>query len=194
MQTVFLLCIGLGGLVLLSQVVLGLFGLDTDVPELDLPDVDAPAGDLGGSEAVAGLDLLSVRSVSAAVAVYGAAGLWLDGFLVLPLAAVLAVGPALLAAVGVAWLTWLMLRAESSGSLRLDGAVGATGTVYLAVPAGGDGTGLVQFPLQGRTVELKARTRGAEALPPGAEILVVSVDPESETVDVVSTTTIEGLP
>ena len=190
MQTLFLLSVALGGLVLVAQVVFDLLGFHADVPELDVPDTDG----VGSSGLDAGLDLFSVRSISAALAVFGAAGLWLDSFLPSILAAPLALVPGLGAAVLTAWLTRLMLRAESSGSLRLDGAVGATGTVYLAVPAGGDGTGLVQFPLQGRTVELKARTRGAEALPPGAEILVVSVDPESETVDVVSTTTIEGLP
>ena len=190
MQTVFLLSLGLGALVLIAQVVFDLLGFHAEMPELDIPDTEG----IGGSGLDAGLDLFSVRSVSAALAVFGASGLWLDSFLPTLLAAPLATLPAFVAAAVTAWLTRLMLGAESSGSLRLEVAVGATGSVYLAVPADGAGTGLVHFALQGRTVELKARTRGGAALPPGAEILVISVDPESETVDVVSTTTIEGLP
>lgn len=193
MNTVFLVCLGLGGLVLLVQVALGFVGLDADAPDFDVPDVDAPDVDAGGSGASAGLDLLSVRSIAAMLAIFGAVGLWLDGFLYGPLAAVLAVPPAVAAGAATAWLTRLMLRAESSGSLRLQGAVGSTATVYIPVPPGGTGTGVVQFPLQGRTIELRARTTDDAALPSGSKVLVISVDADSETVEVVPTTSIEGL-
>jgi len=193
MQTLFLFCLAIGGLVLVLQVALGMFGFDADTPELDLPDADLPDADVGASSPSLALELLSVRSISAALAVFGAVGLWLDGFMVAPLAAVLALGPALAAAVLSAWLQRLMLRAESSGSLRLDGAVGALGTVYVPVPGGNSGTGVVQFPLQGRTIELRARTLDDDPLPAGARVLVISVDPETETIEVVSTTSIEGL-
>jgi hypothetical protein len=194
MQTVFLLCLAIGGLVLVLQVALGMFGIDADTPELDVPDVDVPDADVGGSTPSMALELLSVRSVSAALAVFGAVGLWLDGFLIAPLAALLALGPAFAAAVLSAWLQRLMLRAESSGSLRLEGAVGALGTVYVPVPGANTGTGVVQFPLQGRIIELRARTADDAALPSGAKVLVISVDPDTETIEVVSTTSIEGLP
>lgn len=188
MQTVFLLCIGVGGVVLLAQVVLDMVGAGLDVPELDLPDPD-----LGGSDLSTGLELLSVRSLAAGMAVFGAFGLWLDGFLFGPIAAGLALLPGFGAVAATAWLTRFMLRAESSGSLRLEDAVGALGTVYLPVPGAASGTGLVQFPLQGRTVELRARTPEEAALPSGAKVLVISVDTENETVEVVSTSNIEGL-
>jgi hypothetical protein len=86
-----------------------------------------------------------------------------------------------------------MFRAESSGNLRLESAGGQLGTVYLPVPGANTGTGLVQFTLQGRTVELRAYTREPDALATGSAVLVISVDPETETAEVISTTNIEGL-
>jgi flotillin len=59
-------------------------------------------------------------------------GLWLQTLVPGWLAAAVATVPAFGAAALTAWLMRLMLRAESSGSLRLAGAVGATGIVYAA--------------------------------------------------------------
>jgi hypothetical protein len=188
MSSFFLVCLVLGGAVLALQIVAGFFGLGGD------HDLHFGHHDLGGSDVGEGLQLLSVRSLAAALAVYGASGLWLATFLP-PWAAVLgAAVPGFLAALATAYLMRSLVRMESDGSLRLEEAVGATGQVYLTVPGDSTGTGLVQFPLQGRSVELKAVTREKEALKTGASVLVISVDPESETVEVVSTSSIEGLP
>jgi hypothetical protein len=183
MYTVFVFCMGIGGLVLLAQIVLSLAGLAGDVPDV----VDDVAGASGG------LNLLSVRTLAAGTVMFGAAGLVLSGTLPVWVATPLAMLPGFAAAWLTAYLTRLMFRAESSGSLRLDDAAGQLGTVYLPVPAAHSGTGLVQFTLQGRTVELRAYTRGPDALATGSAVLVVSVDTETETAEVISTTQIEGL-
>jgi hypothetical protein len=183
MNTVFVFCMAVGGLVLVGQIALTLFGLSGDAPDI-VDDVDAADG---------GLNLLSVRALAAGALVFGAAGLTLAGTLPTVAAAVVALLPAFAAAAGTAYLTRLMYRAETRGNLKLEGAVGQLGTVYLKVPAGNDGTGIVQFALQGRTVELKAYTREGETLPTGASVLVISVDAETETAEVISTTNIEGL-
>lgn len=193
MQTVFLFCAGIGALVLVVQIVLTMVGFDGDTPDLDLADVGGAGGIDGGSGMDAGLDLLSVRSLAAAVAVFGASGLWLDGFMPSWLAAAVAAVPAFAAAVLTSWLTRLMLKAESSGTLVLDGAVGATGTVYLPVPAAEGGTGIVQVMLQGRTVELRATTREKEPLTSGESVFVVSVDAAREILEVVPTRTVEEI-
>ncbi|HSJ26197.1 MAG TPA: hypothetical protein VK929_16075 [Longimicrobiales bacterium] len=186
MESVFVWCMGLGAVVLAGQIVLTLVGFGEGGPDL-VDDVDGASG---------ALNLLSVRSLSAGAVVFGAAGLLLLGRLPGALAwsaGLLALGPAVGAAWITAYLTRLMHRAETSGNLRLDGAVGQIGTVYLRVPPAGEGTGIVQFTLQGRTVELSARTNDAEALATGANVLVISVDPEDGTADVIATTNIEGL-
>ena len=209
MHSVFLFSLLIGGAVLALQIILSLVGFDTDVADLDLdldldleaPDaadvtgaVAAPEGDLGGSDAAAGLDLLGIRSISAGLATFGAAGLLLEPLLFSWLAAILAVIPAGLAMVGTAYLTLLMLRLESDGSIQLENAVGTVGTVYLTVPleqTGAESSGLVHLTVQGRTIEVRAITRGGVALPTGSSVVVVAA--EGDTVEVVSTPVIEGV-
>jgi hypothetical protein len=186
METFFLVCVALGGAVLVIQVVLSLLGMVAHLPDA-IDDV------AHGGGALHALDLLSVRAVSAAAVVFGATGMGLSQLLPPVLAAVSAAPLGLFAAVVTAYVTRLMLRLESDGSLRLDGAVGQQGTVYLPVPGAGAGTGLVQFPLQGRTVELRAFTRDPGGLPTGSSVFVISVDLENETVEVVSTSSVEGI-
>lgn len=187
METLFLLGVILGGLVLVAQVGLSLLGMVAHLPDT-IDDVSTGGG------ALHALDLLSVRAVAAAAVVFGAAGMGLSGFMPAVLAAVLAL-PLSIAAAGVtAYITRLMMRAESDGSLRLDGAVGQQGTVYLPIPGAGTGSGVVQFALQGRTVELRAITREPGGLPTGSPVFVVSVDLDNETVEVVSTSSVEGIP
>jgi hypothetical protein len=180
MDTVFVFCMAVGGLVLVGQIVLGLVGMGGDVVD----DVASAGG---------ALNLLSVRALAAGAVVFGATGATLSAMLPAWLAAPIAVIPGLAAAAGTAYLTRLMFRAETRGNLRLDSAVGQIGTVYLTVPGSNAGTGIVQFALQGRTVELSAYTREDDTLATGSAVLVISVDTENETAEVISTTNIEGL-
>ncbi len=187
MHTMFTIALLTGGIILAIQVLLSLVGIDRSFTDADFDVSD------GHSPALSGAELLSVRSLAAAAALFGATGLALDRYM----PAVVAALPALLAGFGGAvlnaYLTRFMLRAQSDGSLRLANAVGATGRVYLPVPAAEAGSGIVQFELQGRTVELRAVTREGADLPTGAAVLVVAVDPAGETVEVVSTSSIEAL-
>jgi hypothetical protein len=63
---------------------------------------------------------------------------------------------------------------KSDGAVRIKGAVGRTGTVYLRVPANKSGPGKVTLNLQNRTVELEAFTATNE-LPTGTSVRVVAV-------------------
>lgn len=184
MNAVFLTCLLIGALVLVAQVVLSLIGFDTD---LDVADVDA-----GGSEIGHGLELLSVRALAAAAVVFGAVGLWLNTIVPAPLAAGLALVPAFAAAWVSAWATRQMTRFESSGTLRLQNAVGQNARVTLGIRKGAE-FGLVQVPIQGRTVELRAVAREAQDIPEGATVIVVAVDAEGQTVEVVPTSIIEEI-
>ena len=65
-----------------------------------------------------------------------------------------------------------------------DRALGAQARVYLAVPAEKSGTGTVTVPIQGRTMQFKAITRGRE-IKTGALCKVVSVA-SSDTLEVES--------
>jgi len=172
MTTFFLVCAALGGGVLVVQLLLGLLGV-VDAGG----DMDASGGHDGGHGHIAseGLDLMSVRALSAGVAFFGLGGL--TG-LATPLGLVAAIPLALIAgtaamfgtAVAMRW----MLGFDDDGTVSIHGAVGATGTVYLTIPGERKGSGKVMLTLQNRIVEYQAVTSDA-LLPTGAPIMVVEV-------------------
>ena len=170
MQTFFLTCAILGGGILIVQLVLGMLGIvDDGLDGHDEVHVDQHQG------ATAGLNLLSVRALSAGLGFFGIGGM-----------AGLATGLGLLAAIpfgivlglagmiGTAMITRWMLTLEDDGTVSIHGAVGTTGTVYLSIPGERKGAGKVLLTLQNRTVEYQAVTP-QEALPTGASVLVVDV-------------------
>jgi uncharacterized membrane protein len=173
MQTFFLTCAILGGAILVAQLALGLLGI--------MGDADHDGHHDSTSE---GLNLLSVRALSAGAGFFGIGGMiGLSTGLGLLAAAPLGVAFGLAAMVGTALLTRWMLRMEADGSVSIHGSVGSTGTVYLTIPAERQGVGKVLLTLQNRTVEYQAVT-SRDALPTGASILVVDVV-GPDTVDVV---------
>lgn len=166
MHTFFLVCALLGGAVLALQLALGLLGFDHGAL-----DLDAPGGDVGE-----GLQLFSVRSVSAGLAFFGFGGMALLAlgaplWLALTLAVCIGTG----AAVGVAVLMRSILALESDGTVHVERSLGQPGTVYLRIPGERAGAGKVLLTLQGRTVEYQAVTAAADELPTGAAVVVVDV-------------------
>lgn len=164
MNTFFLVCTLLGGVVLLVQLAFGALGLGHH-------DADFSHEGIHG-----GLDLLSVRALSAGVAMFGLGGLigtatpfGVVGGLVL--GSIMGLGTA----AGVAYMMRSMLRLESDGTLVMENAIGATATVYLTIPAGRQGAGKVHVTVQGRSVEVAAVTAHDRSLPTGASVVVIDV-------------------
>jgi hypothetical protein len=200
MSSFFTVCAVLGGGILILQFLLGLFGLGGghDVGHLgaghaglDANASGAHGGELGEHEepAEAGLNLLSVRALTAGLAFFGLAGLatvsagW-PAILALPAAAVAGFLAMLFVAVTMRWL----LRLESDGSPRIANAIGAEATVYIPIPAHASAPGKVMFALQGRTVEYDAVTTGS-SLPTGASVIIVDVR-DDNVLEVVETPTL----
>jgi hypothetical protein len=157
----YIACAALGGVVLVIQLLLGVVGGDVDAGH------DVHGGHLGE-----GLDLISVRSLSAGMAFFGVtgAGTATSGWpLLLSLPAALAAGGVALFL--VAYLMRGMRRLESDGSEHIENALGQTATVYLRIPANREGAGKIHVPIQGRTVEYQAVTPGGE-LPSGSVVVV----------------------
>jgi hypothetical protein len=179
MQTFFLTCAILGGGILVVQLVLGLLGFVHDgVDAHQEVHVDQHNG------AAEGLNLLSVRALSAGLGFFGVGGMaGLATGLGLVAALPLGIGLGFAAMIGTALITRWMLSMEDDGSVSIHGAVGSTGTVYLPIPGDRAGTGKVLLTLQNRTVEYQAVTSQGP-LPTGASILVVDVV-GPDTVDVV---------
>lgn len=186
MDTVFLICAVLGGALLVCQLLAGLagFGGDHDT------DHDSGGGDHDHDHARDGghagswfLSLLSVRTVSAALAFFGLGGMVALKSGAEDLAALgIAIGSGFGALYIVAQIMKSLSKLKADGTARVDRAVGRTGTVYLRVPGSKAGPGKVHLSLQNRTVEYQAVTAGAE-LPTGTPVKVVGVV-NSDTVEV----------
>jgi hypothetical protein len=154
-----------GGGLLVIQVALALLGGDADA-DADFDGAEIHDGGGGG---------LSFRTVVAFITFFGLSGMaslkaGVSSFWTLMIA---------LGSGGVAfWLVGLVMfqlsRLKSSGNLDIANAVGVEGKVYLTVPAENSGSGKVTLPIQGRTQEFKAVTRGP-AIPTGRMCRVVAV-------------------
>ena len=147
--------------------------MDADV-DVDA-DVDgdieaASAGD--AAESLAAFRLLSIRAILAFFTMFSWAGaLYLD----VGVETRWAIGYATLWGLGgfltVAVVVNLMRRLAESGTARLASSVGTTGTVYLDLPAGGEGEARVT--VGGRICYVKARGVGGREIQAGTPIRVV---------------------
>ncbi len=217
METAFLICAIIGGTVIVCQFFLTLLGLGGDHGVGDGHDFsggDAGGHDVGGHDA-GGHDhvghegasshevghgqepswfftYLTLRTLTAAVAFFGLAGLaarhrGLEDWQVLAVAG----GAGALAMYLVAKLMGLLGRFNVDGTVRIEHALGSRGTVYLSVPGNKAGVGKVHVSQAQRLLEYKAITK-EETLHTGARIVVVGVI-TPDTVEVASATEPERL-
>jgi membrane protein implicated in regulation of membrane protease activity len=200
--TIFLFAAAAGGTVMVCQFALTLMGMSGDGDfghdgadfgaDGGLGDVGDLSGDAASehhnswSTAADGVhhhdsswlfSVISFRTLIAAAAFFGVAG-----------RAALAMGAsdlaALLLALAAGWgamygMYWLMRsvgRFASSGNERIGNAVGRRATVYIPIPANGQGKGKVQVSIQNRIVEFQAVTDEGERLRTGELVEVIAVD------------------
>jgi len=152
------------------QFVLSIIGIDFDA------DAEADIGDADGVEGLdADFTLLSVRSIIAFFTFFGWTGVVaLSGGAGAVLAIVLASSAGFVAMLVVAYIFYLFIKLQSSGTLNLENALGNTGEVYLIIPGDNSGIGKVQMKVQGSLRELDAITTG-ESIPTGSPIRVIDV-------------------
>jgi membrane protein implicated in regulation of membrane protease activity len=189
---VFAICAAVGGAVLLVQFALTLFGMSgdwaSDIPD-DLPDspdadlgVDAEFGsadttvESGNHSAAWFFNVLTLRSLVAALAIFGFAGLAADAAEMRPISQwVIAIASGVAALYAVAWLLGSMRKLGADGTLRIRKAVGGTATVYVPIAPRQSRPGKVQMKLQDRLVELEAVTSGDERLETGRRVRVIGL-------------------
>jgi hypothetical protein len=172
MYTFFLVCAGIGGTLVLLQFLAGAFGFGGEHGDADHGDTDH---DVDHGDGNVFLGFLTLRAICAAVAFFGLGGLiaiYYDLHTTAQLGCAFASGFGALYL--VATLMKMLYKLRADGTVRIDHAIGHTGTVYLRVPANRAGPGKVTLSLQNRTVELEAFTAAAE-LPTGTPIRVVNV-------------------
>ena len=186
METVFLVCAAIGGVILLCQFVLTLAGVggDHDIATDHSPDFGAGHDMSGGHAADHGAEhgatwyfhVLSFRSICAAVTFFGLGGLAAaasPSFSSLSFPISLASG--FVAMVAVGWLMSLLSNLQAEGTVHIERAVGTSATVYLTIPPAGEGAGKVTVKVQNRTMEYRAVTQEKQAFKTGESVLVVGV-------------------
>ena len=135
-----------------------------------------------GEESAWFLGVLTFRTVSAALAFFGLVGIIGQRAELETLPTLMAASAAGLAALFlVGWIMKFLARLNIDGTVRIERALGCSGTVYLPIPAGNTGQGKVQITVLNRTMECKATAK--DALPTGAKIVVVAIV-DSDTVEV----------
>jgi hypothetical protein len=196
MDTVYLVCAIVGGTLIVCQFVMTLFGLGGDH---DMSGHDVGGHDVGGHDHTVGHDaetswifsVLSFRTLTAAAAFFGLTGLAASRYLDPLPASGLAVGAGALALCLVGWIMRMLTRLNVDGTVRIERAVGSSGTVYVPIPASKAGIGKVQVSVLNRTMEYNAVT-SKDNLPTGAKVYVVGVV-SSDTVEVASATDSERM-
>jgi hypothetical protein len=187
MTTLFAICATVGGTLLVCQFILTLVGVGAGHDsnggaadfDHDYADSMHAATHHDGGHAHHGpnwfFGVVTFRTVVAAVAFFGLAGLWLNS---LGLSSLAKVSGASLAGVGamylVHWLMQSMAMLRADGTIRIDRAVGKVGTVYVAIPGQNQGKGKVTLTMQTKTVELEARTPD-DRLATGARVVVTRI-------------------
>jgi len=161
LEQLFLLCAIAGGTVVLLRLVLTIAGLDHQDAALDGTHADSDTG----------FQLLSIQGISSFFTLFGLVGYTL--YRQAHLGAVIALAAALLAGFAAVWLMQrifiAMLKLQSSGSVKLDSAIGCEGTVYLTVTGAG---GSVQINFANRLREFDAISADGTELPTGTPIRV----------------------
>ena len=150
MKLIYLCSAAIGGVLLVVQSLLALLGGDSDV--------GLEADDLGG-----GGSALSFRTVVAFMTFFGLAGLaclHADWSTTRTLLVALAAGATAFWLVGLA--LWQLHSLQSAGNVQIANTLGAEAVVYLRIPGARQGAGSVTVPVQGRSVQFKAVTRGTE--------------------------------
>lgn len=149
-------------------------GTDSSEFETDVSDVNY--GDGSSSGDIGTLNFFTVQGVITFFCVFGWAGIVTYTLSKSAVAAVI-VGLILgLAAMyGVAKVMQVSKKLAQNGTLNVKNLLGAPGTVYLVIPADGDGKGKVNVSSGERLVEFDAITDGNEPLPDGTPVRVIDI-------------------
>jgi hypothetical protein len=164
METVYQISAGIGGAVLLLQMLLLLFAGGADDFEGAEVDLDHDDGSVG---------LLSTRAIASFLAFFGLTG-WYgvveDWSASITVFTAFAAGASMMFI--VAWLMAQLRKLYSEGNLKSENAIGKSAIVYLKVPGEHSGLGKITVTVQGRTAEYQAQTAGPE-IPTGHVVHVV---------------------
>ena len=157
---------------------------DTMMADLDgngIPDVlenpDMAQFTDGGNPADFGnLRFLSLQTVITFLTSFSwVAIIFVSSGLAAPLAVGIGVGCGLLMMLIVAKMVQMSRKLAENGAINLKNAIGETATVYVTVPAKGEGSGKITMQLQGRFGEFDAVSADNSTFDSGKQVLVTDV-------------------
>ena len=170
-------------LLLFIQTVMMFIGIgddsDFDAPDTELdgePDIDDPLG-------LDSLKVFTLKGIIAFFVVFSWVGIVMqkaDAPIYLTFPVAIACG--VLIMVLMAYLLRAVMRLRSDGNTDNRNAIGVAGKVHLTIPPERRGEGKVHIMLQGSLVERNAVTDGLEAIPTGAEVVVVGTSGQTDLV------------
>jgi membrane protein implicated in regulation of membrane protease activity len=164
-------CIALPAtLIFIIQLIMTLAGGDTDDVDMDHDgDFDGDHGD--------GLHIFSVKSILAFLMFYGWSGLAAiqKGMVVWWGVSGISLAIGFVMMLFTAWLFFMLLKLQSSGTMNIENALGKQGEVYLTIPAKKNGNGKIQIVIQGGLKTLDAITEDTEDIKTGSFVEVVEV-------------------
>ena len=154
-------------IIFVIQLIITLAGGDAD-------DIDADGdGDFDGD----GMHIFSVKSVLAFLMFYGWSGLAAIqyGMVTWWTITLISLGIGVLMMMFTAWLFFMLLKLQESGTMNIENAIGKQGEVYLTIPAKKAGTGKIQIIIQGSYRTIDALTEETEDIKTGTFVEVVEV-------------------
>ena len=137
---------------------------------------EAADADLGHPGAHWFYEVLSLRTLSAAVTFFGLAGITARAYgepatISFAIATLAGVAATLI----VYWLFKQVYKLQHTGTENVRNALGLSATVYVPIPAKRGGAGKVTFRLQNRVAEYQAVSDDAERLKTGEKVIVVGI-------------------
>lgn len=136
----------------------------------------AADADLGHPDAHWFYEIISLRTLSAAVTFFGLVGKTALAYGHPPMASLVYATLAGLAAMySVFWLFKQVYKMQNAGNENVRRAIGLPATVYVPIPGGRSGAGKVMFRLQDRTVEYLAITNESARMATGEKVVIVGI-------------------
>ena len=180
-------------LILLIQTVLMFIGLGNDADGVGdgaaedigdaTPDDIADTPEIEDVSELADFKIFTLRGIIAFFVVFGWVGVAMDAagaqlFVTIPISIVCGIAIMILLAI----MMRAVMKLRGDGNTDNRNAIGTAGRVQLVIPPARTGSGKVHVMLQGSYVERDAVTDDNEAIPTGAEIIVIGVSGQTDLV------------
>lgn len=157
-------------IIFIIQLIITLAGGDADDLDADGDaDFDGDHGD--------GMHIFSIKSILAFLMFYGWSGLAAIqyGMIAWWTITLISLGIGVLMMMFTAWLFFMLLKLQESGTMKIENAIGKQGEVYLTIPAKKGGVGKIQIIIQGSYRTLDALTEDTEDIKTGTFVEVIEV-------------------